>query len=359
VPDPGRDPRDLLTALLATGMALKVACQSIAEVDPAGALAALHGHLNALTEEPPHLDLSGLAWLTSLPDGLRVYQDLDVSQSGLVALPKRLDASRLHVWGCLHWDGQVPKGSKLWKLHTDGHPFGVTLSVWRKHHPQGEPPVKAPEIPPEEPGPQDAIDALLATGAAPGEAYALGAQAFPVEVVLPLLAKTLKGLGTQDVVAILDGVAAKDPGLARMGLDAWGRGRLVPGNLDLNGRPWVSDLPVGLKAGGNLSLLGTSVTALADGFFVGGNLYLDGTRLDRIPQGVRVGGDLSLVGSSLLAVDNGLAVGGDLDLRNCGFWNDSLPQDARVGGKVITDAHPGGLALEAWRSRWTQALMGD
>ena len=52
-------------------------------------------------------------------------------------------------------------------------------------------------------------------------------------------------------------------------------------------------------SGGNLYLIGTSITTLPEGLTVGGNLYLRGSSITTLPEGLTVGGSLDLSGTSI------------------------------------------------------------
>jgi hypothetical protein len=94
------------------------------------------------------LDLSGQAWLRSLPkhlwtrepaDDLKQSGSLDLSLTGIVSLPEDLRVEGdLFMAGCPHWDGRIPKGVESLEVVTDAHPQGAYLKDWRKLHPEGE-----------------------------------------------------------------------------------------------------------------------------------------------------------------------------------------------------------------------------
>jgi hypothetical protein len=144
-------------------------------------------------------------------------------------------------------------------------------------------------------------------------------------------------------------VAAKLPEAALEGFHHWlGRNPLA-GDLDLTGRSWITALPTGLTVGGKLILWGTLVARLPILLKVGGDLSLEGAWVRELSPGLRVGGNAFLAHSQIAALPGRLIVGGDLDMEGCHVWNGRIPQDARVGGRVYTDRHPGGVALDAWR----------
>lgn len=130
----------------------------------------------------------------------------------------------------------------------------------------------------------------------------------------------------------LDQVAAGSPALANRWLQAWLRGRRVPGSLVLAGHDWAERLPEGLDLEGDLMLSCSPLAVLPGRLQVGGELWLDRSGIGSLPEG--------------------LAVGGSLWLRRCRAWDGRIPQDARVQARVFTDRHPGGLPLAEWRPRY-------
>jgi hypothetical protein len=201
-----------------------------------------------------------------------------------------------------------------------------------------------PKIPQE--GLAVALDALLATGATVGEALGLAAQAFGLEATLPRLLGALgapsaarahgadpwgqggAGTGQDPAVLTLDEVAAGHPGLALAGLLAWGQGRAMPGSLWLASRTWVTTLPPGLSVGRHLNLIDTGIATLPKGLLAR-SLDLDGTPLTTLPAGLWISRHLSL--------------------RRCRDWDGRIPEDARIGRKLLTDAHPDGIGFAEWR----------
>lgn len=63
------------------------------------------------------------------------------------------------------------------------------------------------------------------------------------------------------------------------------------------------------------------------------------TSLTQLPPGASIGGHLLLADlPGLVALPDGLEVGGDLTLARCPSWNGQIPKDARIGGRIVTDA---------------------
>jgi hypothetical protein len=188
---------------------------------------------------------------------------------------------------------------------------------------------------PEALGAQPLLDAILATGASPGEALGLVALGHGRDAALPLLVRALLnplGRWQAPVLAIrlLEEVAAVDPGLALLGFHAWGRNRKIMDGINLAGQTWLTSLPEGLHAWHHLGLVDTPLEALPPGLKVRRNLILTGTRITALPEGLEVGEDLDADGLNLVRVAADLKVGGNLDLRRTLVG--SLPDHFQVGG---------------------------
>jgi hypothetical protein len=107
------------------------------------------------------LDLgNGYPWLTSLPAGLEVAEDLLLGRTAIPELPAGLSVGKdlyltnsafeafgpgLRVGGdafirrCAAWDGQIPADAIIeGAVRTDRHPSGLLLANWRDLHPGGE-----------------------------------------------------------------------------------------------------------------------------------------------------------------------------------------------------------------------------
>jgi hypothetical protein len=191
---------------------------------------------------------------------------------------------------------------------------------------------------------------FLATGVALPEAFALMAQTYSREAVLPHLLARLDGQEAWPALAFLEEVAAADADLARMGLATWGHGRDMGGCLCLSDRGWVTDLPGQLRVRGVLDLSGTAVVALPRDLELGDALYLRLTPITALPTNLRVPGSLDLCGSALRSLPTGLRVAGNLGLQACWDWDGRVPADAQVGGWIHTPKHPLGIRLPAWRA---------
>jgi hypothetical protein len=182
-----------------------------------------------------------------------------------------------------------------------------------------------------------ALEAMLATGAPLGEAFAMAAQGFARKALLPHLVAALRGPDgwwhPDQAIPLLKAVAATDPELARMGLAAWAGGREVDGDLDLNGLGWVTSLPDGLRVNGFLDLNGSGLLSL--------------------PRGLRVGGILELGGTRVVALPGDLEVADYLGLLAAEAWDGQVPLGVRIGLGIQTDTHwePYGIRLEEWRRR--------
>jgi hypothetical protein len=174
------------------------------------------------------------------------------------------------------------------------------------------------------------LDALLATGAGVGEALGHVAATFGPDAVRHRLAEVLRGTPTALATAFLDDVACGDADLAQWGLARWleGRNRRVGADLDLQGRAWVTALPLGLV--------------------VEGRLWLQDGCLAGLPGGLQVKGDLWLMDTPLAVLPDDLKVGGRLDMGGCRSWDGRIPRDAKVKGRVFTDAHRNGIPLKEW-----------
>jgi hypothetical protein len=199
-----------------------------------------------------------------------------------------------------------------------------------------------------------------------------------------------------------------DPAFMDEVLRGWDQ-LFVDGDLDFEGEGSLRHLPAGLRVHGECQLAGTGLERLPEGFLAAFSLKLEGcadlveladdletfegalalsgcvslrrlpdgfqvadwldlsgcTALTRLPEGLRVGeaedrieGHLWLRGCSALErLPGGLVVGGCIDLRGCAAWDGIIPPDARIGGRIITDAYPGkttkeegGITLADWRA---------
>jgi hypothetical protein len=131
---------------------------ALAESRPVAANHALNAYLDGRNVRIS-LKLGGCAWVTLLPDGLRVRGNAYLGDTGLTQLPANLTVSeRLHLGrtrvanlpeglkvgelnlvGNFVWDGRIPQDAEIeLTVWTDRHPGGLTLDVWRTLHPHGE-----------------------------------------------------------------------------------------------------------------------------------------------------------------------------------------------------------------------------
>jgi hypothetical protein len=113
--------------------------------------------------------------------------------------------------------------------------------------------------------------------------------------------------------------AGHDPDGANAALAAFLGNRMVD-KLALRRREWVRALPAGLEVRGNL------------------NLYCC---------------------EAFRSLAARLRVRGDLRLLECPAWDGTIPPDAQVTGKVVTDTHPKGTPLAAWRLEHPQGERPD
>jgi hypothetical protein len=174
--------------------------------------------------------------------------------------------------------------------------------------------------------------AMVATGMAPWDAMVALVQEGANPAAFPALAGVPKRalhpyLSPYWAVVNLHHRAEGDPQGANAALKAYLTGRKVEGNLNLTGRPWVRDLPEGLRVADDLFLAGSGLTHLPDGLVVGADLVL--FRLGRDPYGHWNASD-----------DQG-----------CPAWDGRIPADARIGGQVHTLRHPDGVFLAQWRAQ--------
>jgi hypothetical protein len=84
------------------------------------------------------VDLLGLGWVESLPDGLTTTR-LSLIGEPIRSLPGRLNVNNLDLRGCASWDGVVPEDAMIGqRIFTDRHTAGIPLASWRELHPRGE-----------------------------------------------------------------------------------------------------------------------------------------------------------------------------------------------------------------------------
>jgi hypothetical protein len=77
--------------------------------------------------------------ITTLPDGLKVNGWLDLAGTAIRSLPEGLRVGELDLRGCRLWDGGMPPDTRVGNgIFTDVHPNGISISSWRKAHPNGE-----------------------------------------------------------------------------------------------------------------------------------------------------------------------------------------------------------------------------
>jgi hypothetical protein len=179
------------------------------------------------------------------------------------------------------------------------------------------------------------------------------------EVVAAALGMPAKALlhpaNAGEALRVFARIAQADPAGANAALNVYLMGRSVVDGLDLDGRDWVTSLPVGLHLApfGGLNLRDTAIEALPPGLTeVPGNL-VSGTRLAALPEGLNVWGNLILTGAPIVTLPAGLRVaGGNLFLNDCHAWDGKIPPDAQVKalGILYTPRHPEGISLSDWRS---------
>jgi hypothetical protein len=196
------------------------------------------------------------------------------------------------------------------------------------------------------------MEAAQATGASPGEAVVLVAQALGAEVALGMLLKVGQAMIREGATELwgdlLDEVAESDPDLARGGLGAT-LGNRLEGDLNLAWRPWILALPEGLEVSGDVALDSSGIAALPEGFSVGGHLDASYSPLAVLPDGLRVGGSLNLRSTSIKTLPPGLVVGRNLTLMDCSAWDGRIPDDTVVNDYVFTDRWHEGITLADWR----------
>ena len=107
-------------------------------------------------------------------------------------------------------------------------------------------------------------------------------------------------------------------------------------------RPTLSECDAIMERnGGSLYLIGTAITALAEGLSVGGSLDLIGTAITALAEGLSVGGSLDLIGTAITALPEGLSVGGSLYLSGTASelseYMDAMSRHFRSDGINLTD----------------------
>jgi hypothetical protein len=69
-----------------------------------------------------------------------------------------------------------------------------------------------------------------------------------------------------------------------------------------------------------------------------------------LPDGLVVDNVLDLKGcNGITSLAWGLVVGEWLNLPNCAAWDGKIPEDAIIGGDIVTNLHPVGITLAEWR----------
>lgn len=181
---------------------------------------------------------------------------------------------------------------------------------------------------------RDLISALRATGASRWEAIGMAATALGPDSVRGrwriLLARTDR---RDQIMEALNEVARNAPEVANDWLgDALLKGKLPPadvaGRLQRLTAYWIRWLPEGVAYEGDLEV---------------------GPFLETLPNNLRVSGDLWLEGSAIRTLPAGMDIGGFLIIRNCASWDGTVPTDARVAMAIVSDGHPFGATLNAWR----------
>ena len=185
---------------------------------------------------------------------------------------------------------------------------------------------------------RDLLQGMEATGATPGQALAMVAEAFEDETVLRMSMERFETMANSDeVLELLDDLAESVPDLAVAVFHRWGNGRKILGDLDLSDRAWITSVPDGLDIKGSLNLADCrSLTTLPLGLRVANGICLEAcTALESPPEGFKAKGGLDLSDcSALRALPAGLAVGGDLNLHWCNHLA-SLPDGLLVIGSLI------------------------
>jgi hypothetical protein len=223
-----------------------------------------------------------------------------------------------------------------------------------------------PAIPPAESleggfDPEPLILTLMATGQTRWDAaltvLAAGAEPATIPFLRGVPAECLCSFErVDDALPAFQRVAEADPVGANAALNAFLAGRGLVGievrwlELAMNW-PWVTILPDGLRVDRPLEIRAPRLAAWPDRFQADGGLRLRGGVTAILGRGLTVGGHLILEGVPFRALPAGLRVGGDLVLRQCPFWDGRVPEDAQVGGLVVTNAYRNGLSLADWRRR--------
>jgi hypothetical protein len=81
-------------------------------------------------------------------------------------------------------------------------------------------------------------------------------------------------------------------------------------------------------------------------------LNLCGCRsIEALPDGLKVTPDRLFLDDcvALRHLPKGLEVTLDLQMKGCEAWDGQIPEDATIGGLVVTDGHPEGISLATWR----------
>jgi hypothetical protein len=188
-----------------------------------------------------------------------------------------------------------------------------------------------------------------------GEALVGVVQGFGEDVAMALMMDFLKALPFKEhadlVLEYLDVVAAADPALAQRGFIKVVEAQPLPRNLNLDGRPWITSLPEGMRVLGNLEVSGTGLTEVPKGIDVGGYLDLSVTQVGALPDNLVLTHSLNLHFCPIKTLPAGLVVGRNLTLLDCEQWDGWIPADTVVKDFLFTDEHPDGLILAEWRSR--------
>jgi hypothetical protein len=118
-----------------------------------------------------------------------------------------------------------------------------------------------------------------------------------------------------------------------LGLDPWPEELEIEGDLTLDAsdwrRPWdgrTLTLPEGLRVGGTLTIEGIMGKERV---------------VDRLPRGLRLGGSLEIrFCASPSRLPEGLVIGGSLFAERWGFWDEVIPKDAKIAGRIYTERFP-------------------
>jgi hypothetical protein len=150
------------------------------------------------------------------------------------------------------------------------------------------------------------------------------------------------------LVEACDLIAPEDPEGAQAVFAATLTKVMHVGDLNLEGRTWLTAIPPGLTVQGSLNLCGSSVRTLPQGLRVRNTLDLRDTPIASLPHQMKIGDHCLLNGTRIGSLPRRLEVGTVLDLQGCAEWDGQIPPGVSASG-VRTDRHPVNLSSDSWR----------